>query len=391
MNVDIRKIFESISLELTAKFQRTVQVQHSGGKGANREDAFSEFLRDYLPNKYGVGRGEVISPDNDISGELDIVIFDKNHCPLFLKSDSHSLYPRESVFGAVSMKSHLDSEELKDAYKNIASLKKIMAGKKFNKPSNSGFVTTLCPVVPVTAVFAYAANRSLEAIAKQVIELDKELDDIRLRPDFVVVLGLGIVGPNGKIRDSFNEYKLPQELDKLSLLRTTGRHTLLRFYMQLLDELNSITQPELNLNLYFNMPSRVGKYKVSGHDRLIVTFDGEDERTVKRLTLSAIDRIVKGSNMVTYKQHLLNYLGALPEGVEHIYDMSSPIYEYNPQNKPPIQILWDENNRPIADEGSFQALYIEIDGNKYAIDANSITKDDFELNPDYTVSELMSQ
>ncbi|WP_182058326.1 DUF6602 domain-containing protein [Pantoea sp. ME81] len=389
--MDIRKIFESISLELTAKFLRTVQVQHSGGKGANREDAFSEFLRDYLPNKYGVGRGEVISPENDISGELDIVIFDKDHCPLFLKSDSHSVYPRESVFGAISMKSHLDSEELKDAYKNIASLKKIMADEKFNKPSNSGIVTTLRPVVPVTAIFAYAANRSLEAIAKQVIELDKELDDIRLRPDFVVVLGLGIVGPNGKIRDSFNEYKLPEELDKLSLLRATGRHTLLRFYMQFLDELNSITQPELNLNLYFDMPSRVGKYKVSGHDRLMVAFEGEGERTVRRLTLLAIERIVQDSNMVNYQQHLLNYLGALPAGAEHIYDLSSPVYEYNPQNKPPIQILWDENNRPRADEGSFQVLYIKIDGNNYAIDANSITKDDFELNPDYTVSELMSQ
>ena len=95
--------------------------------------------------------------------------------------------------------------------------------------------------------------------------------------------------------------------------------------------------------------------------------------------------------MITYQQHLLNYLGALPQGVELLYDLSSPVYEYNPQDKPPIQILLDENNIPKADEGSFQPLFIEIDGNKYAIDANSITKDDFELNPDYTVSELMSQ
>ncbi|MFU2316039.1 DUF6602 domain-containing protein [Rahnella sp. PCH160] len=389
--MDIRKIFEAISLELSAKFQKTIQIKHNGGKGDNRENAFVDFLKEYLPNKYGIGRGEVISPENEISGELDIVIFDKDHCPLFLKSDSHSLYPRESVFGAISMKSHLDSDELKDAYKNIASLKKVMSTQDFTDSFAPGMVTGLSPVVPVTAIFAYAANRSLEAIAKQVNDLDKELDNINLRPDFVVVLGLGIVGPNGRIRNNFNMYNLPNDYDNLSLLRATGRHTLLRFYMQLLDELNSITQPKLNLHSYFNMPSRVGEHKVRNHDQLIIRFDGEEKKSVRRLTLAAIDKIIQNSKMVTLKEHFINHLGRLPLDAEEMYDLSTFVYEYNPMNKPPIQILLNENGRPVADVNTFQPLQVEIDGNKYAIDANSINKDDFEENPDFTVTELMSQ
>lgn len=392
--MDIRKIFEAISLELSAKFQKTIQIKHNGGKGDNREDAFVDFLQEYLPNKYGIGRGEVISPENEISGELDIVIFDKDHCPLFLKSDSHSLYPRESVFGAISMKSHLDSAELKDAYQNIASLKKIMPTQGFTNSSIPGMDTGLSPVVPVTAIFAYAANRSLEAIAKQVKDLDKELDDIKLRPDFVVVLGLGIIGPNGRIRNNFNMYNLPNEFNDLALLRETGRHTLLRFYMQLLDELNSITQPNLNLHSYFDMPSRVGKYKARKHDKLMIQFDGEDERSVKRLTLSAIDRIVENSKMVTLEQHFINHLGNLPLGAEKIYDLSTCVYEYNPMNKPSIQhanIQWNEKGHPVGDVDTFQPLGIEIDGKQYAIDAGSLNKDDFEDNPDFTVTELLSQ
>ncbi|MDH2431733.1 hypothetical protein QCD60_04080 [Pokkaliibacter sp. MBI-7] len=389
--MDIRKIFEAISLELSAKFQKTIQIKHNGGKGDNREDAFVDFLQEYLPNKYGIGRGEVISPENEISGELDIVIFDKDHCPLFLKSDSHSLYPRESVFGAISMKSHLDSTELKDAYQNIASLKKIMPTQGFTNSSIPGMNTGLSPVVPVTAIFAYAANRSLDAIAKQVKELDRELDDIKLRPDFVVVLGLGIIGPNGRIRNNFNIYNLPKESNDLALLRETGRHTLLRFYMQLLDELNSITQPNLNLHSYFDMPSRVGKFKVRKHDKLMFQFDGEDERTVKRLTLSAIDRIVEKSKMVTLEQHFINHLGNLPLGAEKIYDLSTCVYEYNPMNKPSIKIQWNEKGHPVGDVNTFQPLWIEIDGKQYAIDAGSVNKDDLEDNPDFTVTELLSQ
>ncbi|WP_129543339.1 DUF6602 domain-containing protein [Serratia sp. 1D1416] len=388
--MDIRKIFEAISLELSAKFLKTMQIKHNGGKGDHREDAFVDFLKEYLPNKYGIGRGEVISPENEISGELDVVIFDKDHCPLFLKSESHSLYPRESVFGAISMKSHLDSEELKDAYKNIASLKQIMSTQSFSNSLSPGMVTGLNPVVPVTAIFAYAANRSLEAIAKQVNDLDKNLGNINLRPDFVVVLGLGIVGPNGRIRDEFNKYNLPHDHNSLSLLRATGRHTLLRFYMQLLDELNSITQPNLDLHSYFDMPSRVGKYKVRKHDKLIIKFNDKKEASVKRLTLAAIDRIVMNSKMVTLEQHYINHLGVLPQGVENIYNLSSNVYEYNPMNKPALKLLLDENGRYVNDVNTFQPLNIEIDGNNYAIDANSINESDFEENPDFTVNELMS-
>lgn len=315
--MDLRKIFESVSLGLTAKFQQSVQINHHGGKGDNREDAFVDFLRDYLPNKYGTGRGEVISSNNDVSGELDIVIYDKDHCPLFLKSQSHSLYPIESVFGAISMKSHLDSAELKDAYQNIVSLKKIASKQNFSHSPNPGMQVGLAPVTPVTAIFAYAANRSLSAIAKQVKELDGQLEDISLRPDFVVVLGLGIVGPSGKLRNNFNKYTLPESVDEVANERKTGRHTLLRFYMQLLDELNTITQKPLDLHSYFEMPSKVGEFKVRKHDRLMIRkVDEGSESSVKRLTKKFIEKIVAESKPVTLKQHFINHLGALPIGAE---------------------------------------------------------------------------
>ncbi|EGU31986.1 hypothetical protein VII00023_08019 [Vibrio ichthyoenteri ATCC 700023] len=389
--MDLRKIFESVSLELTAKFQKSVQIKHNGGKGDNREEAFVDFLCDYLPNKYGTGRGEVISSNNDVSGELDIVIYDKDHCPLFLKSPSHSLYPIESVFGAISMKSHLGSEELKDAYQNIVSLKRIASKENFSHSPNPGIQVGLDPVTPVTAIFAYAANRSLSAIAKQVKQLDSELDDINLRPDFVVVLGLGIVGPFGKLRNNFNQYTLPDTADELANERKTGRHTLLRFYMQFLDELNSITQKPLDLHSYFDMPSRVGKYKVRKHDRLMVTKKEENaETSVKRLTKKFIEQVVAESKPVSLEQHFINHLGSLPVGAETLYDLNSIVYEYNPLKKSALKVVWSEHG-PTGDPQSFQPLPMEIDGKHYAVDFSALSEFDFEDNPDFTVDELMSR
>jgi hypothetical protein len=74
--MDIRNIFKEISEQLLSEFRKTAEVNHPGGKGDLREDSFRKFLSDYLPKRYAVGRGEVITPENRVSGELDIVIYD---------------------------------------------------------------------------------------------------------------------------------------------------------------------------------------------------------------------------------------------------------------------------------------------------------------------------
>src|ERR1039458_3811999 len=87
--VDIRNVFKEISEQLLAEFRKTAQVSHPGGKGSLREDAFGKFLSERLPARYGVGRGEVITPENRVSGQLDIVIYDRTRGPELITSASH--------------------------------------------------------------------------------------------------------------------------------------------------------------------------------------------------------------------------------------------------------------------------------------------------------------
>jgi hypothetical protein len=139
---------------------------------------------------------------------LDVILYDEQNCPSFLQAESHGAFPIEAVYGVISVKSDLTSGELKDAYLNIASLKRITPKNPVWHPSNQGFKTAANSPTPVTGVFAYRASRSLEAVQKQVQTLDQELDDISLRPDFVAIAEVGFVGPAIPLRGSLNKFHL---------------------------------------------------------------------------------------------------------------------------------------------------------------------------------------
>ena len=393
--MDIRNIFHQVSEQLLSEFRKTSEVRHSGGKGSLREDAFRGFLRDYLPTRYAVGRGEVITPENRVSGELDIVIYDPSHCPALIRSTSHSVYPIESVFGAISIKSHLDSRELRDAYQNIVKFKKIVpAGSFANRVSMGPTFMFVSPnPVPVTGIVAYGANRSFDAIAQQVRELDEALSDIRLRPDFVTVIGMGIVGPRGTIRGDANKYELPQTMDGVSEKRMTGRHTLFRTYMQILRELNTIKLKPLDISAYDDMPRLVGPYRVRLHDRFVRYSDnGAAAGNVLRLNESGINEIVSRAVPVTGMQMFLDSIGSIPDGASKA-ELEIIVYQYNPRGLPPVDLSCVKagtDGRPFLEREGFRPSHIEIDGKKYGIDLGALSPEFFEDRLDMTLEELMS-
>jgi hypothetical protein len=392
--VDLHKVFKEISNQLQAEFRKSAEVKHSGGKGDLREDAFRAFLKEYLPGIFGVGRGEVITSENQITAELDIVIYDPSHCPLLIKSSSHSVYPIESVFGAVSVKSHLDSAELKEAYENIATLKQLVIKGSFTLSANPGMAIGMAYPTPVTAVLGYSAHRSLDAIQQQVQQLDAALKDANLRPDIVIVLDQGIVGPPIPLRSNFNEYTLPPDRAELSKLRKHGRHTLLRAYLQLLRELNTIKLPPLELQRYLDMPKFVGPYRVRRHNRFMMRQLNTGTQAVRQLNENAIKKIVKNAKPVPLRQHYLNFLGQIPQGAGGINQPDSTIYEYNPKQLPPIltsKLTQNDERRPQFASPVFQPIYLEIDGNQYAVDVSGFGDEDFDENTDLNIDELLAE
>jgi len=96
---------------------------HMGDRGEFRERIVEAFLRPYLPKCYGLGSGAVFSSNGAGSRQMDVVIFDDVFSNVLFRSSSNSLFPCESVFGAIEVKSQLTSSELDVSISNIKSLK----------------------------------------------------------------------------------------------------------------------------------------------------------------------------------------------------------------------------------------------------------------------------
>ncbi len=119
------KALRNLSKKLKSEFEDSKLFEHSGEKGEFREQIIEELLRPFLPECYGLGSGQIFSKDEDISNQIDIVIYDPIYSNVLFKSKNSSLFPCESVYGEIEVKSFLSTHELNTSIDNIISLKKL--------------------------------------------------------------------------------------------------------------------------------------------------------------------------------------------------------------------------------------------------------------------------
>ena len=383
----VKQLFVSSSKELQAKFERTTQILHNKGKGDAREEAFKETLEKYLPCRYSLGRGQVIASNGSVSREQDLVIFDRQTSPRLSVSDSHDLFPLETVFGSIQVKSALSSTELRDAYENIASLKRLRRGGTFEYHANAAMAMGMARPMPLGVVVAYAADRSLDAIAKQAGQLDNDLGgDVFLAPELIAVLGEGIIGYSGRFRGQWNEFHLPSR-GVLRTVRRNKHHTLLRLYMQIEAEIDSMVLEPLRLHDYIEPVEVIDGHRINYRRRLMFKDAVTGEGGPKRLNKDAIRRVLAflaASTPVTMReQYLMQYgnadISQLPPDL-----LTRPVYVYNPRNSPPLTAeqlrALSRGEKPQGDY--FSPLTIEVDGQECAIDIGAFEKSDFEEDPD---------
>lgn len=111
--------------QIALRLQDSNLFTHMGDRGTFREGIISEFLRPFLPECYGLGSGEVFSADGTQSAQIDIVLYDAIFSTVLFRNADKQLFPAESVFGSIEVKSRLDSDGLRIAVDNVASLKRL--------------------------------------------------------------------------------------------------------------------------------------------------------------------------------------------------------------------------------------------------------------------------
>lgn len=119
-------IFNAIKRELEAKYELSSTIHHKGEKGRQREDGLANFLKTFLPQKYGVATGELISCESGCpSPQCDIIIYDNLNIPVIGRDEAVQRVPIEGVYAIIEVKSNITKESLNDTARKIAQIRKM--------------------------------------------------------------------------------------------------------------------------------------------------------------------------------------------------------------------------------------------------------------------------
>jgi hypothetical protein len=122
------------------KFRRL--VKHAAEKGGLIEGVFREALRRIVPEKIGVTSGFVVDAKDNISRQLDVILYDRLNTPRILYDGELSILPVECTYAAGEIKTSLQSAELSDCFEKCASYKSLERSSYFEQKHASRFKLT---------------------------------------------------------------------------------------------------------------------------------------------------------------------------------------------------------------------------------------------------------
>ena len=108
-----------------AQLEEAKVLQLKLSRGECREAVVAAAIRPWLPERYGLGSGEVVGADGTRSQALDILIYDALYSVVFKSLGGKLLCPAESAFGTIEVKTMLDGRELADGISKGRSLANI--------------------------------------------------------------------------------------------------------------------------------------------------------------------------------------------------------------------------------------------------------------------------
>lgn len=124
----IEEQFQKISESMVASNEiGRYATPHSVTKGRNTERVLINFLRKFLPSRYSISQGQVVSPTGGLSPQLDVIIHDETIYPVatVLESGDKVVFAH-SVYAVISVKSNFfeiqGKSQIEDTVQNLEGL-----------------------------------------------------------------------------------------------------------------------------------------------------------------------------------------------------------------------------------------------------------------------------
>lgn len=216
--MEFSEILKSTAKIMAIEFAEiTKQIQHRGKKGRTRETIVEKFLRHFLPKKYSVGTGEIVSSSGQITKQQDVVIYDEFNAPMFYKNKETVVFPAECIYATIEVKSHLNESELIESIENIISVKTLKRDAYLKLGLNSiqakqlrayyrAFFDYEGSFFPIySCIFAYDSIK-LETLAKYLNSyFAKNKTGTHHRVDSIIVLNKGIIANYDNLKKQYLE------------------------------------------------------------------------------------------------------------------------------------------------------------------------------------------
>lgn len=182
------RIITSIKTAM-AEFDEAARVEHPGLKGRIREIAAKRIFEPILPEDFKIKvSGKIIDHTGFQSSEVDLVIYSKKKLPSIMYGEEDILFPAESVFYAIEVKSRLTAGEIRDAHskaKNILNNIQYMHG--FYDEDNRPIQHQITKIIP--ALFAFSSD--LAPTGKTEIDRYKENLEENEKPTIFAICVIG--------------------------------------------------------------------------------------------------------------------------------------------------------------------------------------------------------
>lgn len=140
------KYFESLTMELKALKDRVrnfINDRHWLTDGEWKESVLRSMLRRNLPSSFGVGRGFIITPENQ-STQIDILVFDLSK-PLLFGDGDLVFVTTDAVKAAIEVKTKISKSELPEVIERVS--------------NNANLVRSSSPTGKFFGIFSYEETR----------------------------------------------------------------------------------------------------------------------------------------------------------------------------------------------------------------------------------------
>ncbi|MCH1782042.1 DUF6602 domain-containing protein [Psychrobacter glaciei] len=256
-NIELPKLFKGMQDQMKAQLNTNRSfIEHPGSKGDALENAWIEWLRSYLPNRYSIDKAIIIDHHGNTSHQIDIVIYDNYFTPFIFSQNGFHYIPAEGVYAVFEVKP--------DIYGNIEYAgEKIASVRALDRTSTSMISSgNLLSARPLTKIVggilatsnSYKQNKTVEGnISKlkglQTIDLGCSVETGSFSVDYN-----GEENPKeNDFSKRINEYYEARVFNKLNFSKP--ENSLITFFMQLTRYLQQAigTIPAIDLQAYLNV------------------------------------------------------------------------------------------------------------------------------------------